>query len=121
MLLPLNIGDVRMIAVTMPKWPREHISKTDRCDTDVERATSMAAVSSHRTAKCQMFLEVFQSKVDFCWSKNARLKAIQREKDVTLKTVPLTSNGQYLVRCPNVHFVNSMFFTFCVASIINRL
>ena len=91
----------------MPKWPREQRAKTDsiRCDTDVERATVMAAVSSHRTAKCQMFLEVFQAKVDFCWSKNARLKAIQRQKDVKLKTLPLTSNGQYLVGSLNVHFV----------------
>ena len=71
------------------------------CEKSIERgesrtlATSMVAVSTRHVTKCRMFLEVFHSKVDFCWNKSARLAALQRQKSVTLKTAPLTCNGQY--------------------------
>lgn len=93
----------------MPKWPREVRSKTDGCEKGVERsdsrtlATSMVAMSSRHVAKCQMFLEVFHSKVDFCWTKSARLAALQRQKSVTLKTAPLTCNGQYETSSCNIY------------------
>ena len=85
----------------MPKWPREGRSKMEGCEKSIERsesrtlATSMVAVSTRHVTKCRMFLEVFHPKVDFCWNKSARLAALQRQKSVTLKTAPLTCNGQY--------------------------